>query len=454
MQRLERLDADPDVVVIGAGLSGLTAARELARSGLDALVLEARDRPGGRTQVTDVEGVPVDLGGEWVDEAHEEIRTLIGDLGLKVYPSERRKENARWYVGGKFTDEMPLYGNDAKVYGRMNEALVEAASATDTETYWRDAPRNDVSIENWLRDAGMSEGGIHVVETLTSGCGSTVPLARMSFYSYAVKVATRGGPGKGNEYRVGGGAGSVARALAAELDGRVRYSSPVTGIRQDGDGAEVRWIDENGPRSARARRVILAVPFTCYRGIRFAPGPPPDFRRMASTSVYGVVRKTAFVFDAQVDASNFTVTDTPLGYCGAAQDPGSESGSRGIVSFAGGGPLLPELGFPEEERKHRAVKLLRKLYDVPEPAAVVEKVWAHDYWTGGSYMIMGPGDARAFGGAMGGSFGKVHLAGAEGFAAAPSFMNSAVKSGLRAGREVAEALGSGLPGLARTGTER
>ncbi|MGI9050560.1 MAG: flavin monoamine oxidase family protein [Rubrobacteraceae bacterium] len=454
MRRLERLDTESDIVVIGAGLSGLTAARELALVGQEVLVLEARDRPGGRTQVAEIEGVTVDLGGEWVDEAHAEIRKLVGDLGLNLYPFERRKEDARWHVGGKTTNEMPFSRRDAEVYHKMNEALVEAASATDPETYWRDAPRDDVSVEGWLRNAGMSEGGIHVVETLTSSCGSTVPLARMSFYSYAVKVATRGGPGKGNEYRVEGGAGSVALALAAELEGRVSYSSPVTEVRQSDSGVEVSWMDGDGPRLARARRVILAVPFTCYRGIRFGPEPPPVFRRMISGSVYGVVRKMALVFDAEVDASKFTVTDTPLGYCSVAQDPGSTKGSRGIISFAGGSPLLTELGLPEEVRKRRAVELLRGLYDVPEPVAVIEKVWANDYWTGGSYMIMSPGDARAFGEVMGGSFGRVHLAGAEGFAAAPSFMNSAVKSGLRAGREVAEALEIGAPGLTRAGTER
>ena len=430
----------PDVIVIGAGLSGLTAARELDRAGLEALVLEARDRPGGRTQVADVEGVTVDLGGEWVDEAHAEIRGLIGDLGLNLYPFERRKENARWHIGGKSTDEMPFSGNDAKVYERMNEALVETASTTNPETYWRDAPKDDVSIADWLRDAGMSEDGIHVVETLTSSCGSTVPLARMSFYSYAVKVATRGGPGKGNEYRVEGGAGSVALALAAELEDRVSYSSPVTEVRQSGSGVEVSWMSGDGPRSARARRVVLAVPFTCYRGIKFDPEPPPVFGRMISGSVYGVVRKMAFIFDTGVEAANFTVTDTPLGYCSAAQDNGSRNGSRGIISFAGGAPLLPELGFPEDVRKRRAVELLRKLYDVPEPVAVVEKVWPNEHWTRGSYMIMSPGNAGEFGEEMGGSFGNAHLAGAEGFAAAPSFMNSAVKSGLRAGRAVAESL--------------
>lgn len=226
----------------------------------------------------------------------------------------------------------------------------------------------------------------------------------------------------------------------------MELSSPVTDILQNDDGSEVRWITEEGAWSARARRVILALPFTCYRSIRFDPKPPPIFRRMISGSTYGVVRKMAFIFDSPLDSTGFTVTDTPLGYLSAAQDNGDERGSRGIISFAGGSPLLAELGLPSEERKRQAVELLGKLYHVPEPRAVLEQVWAHDYWTRGSYMILAPGDLESFGEAMGGSFGGIDIAGAESVAAAPSFMNSAVKGGMRAARTVMEALMAGQVG--------
>jgi monoamine oxidase len=428
----------PDAVVVGAGRSGLVAARELVRGGFDVLVLEARDRPGGRTRVANVEGVPVDLGGEWVDAAHAQLRGLAEDLGLRLLPVERKKENARWYVDAKFSSEMPLSGRDARVHARMSEALVETAAGVDPGAPWKDAPppEEDASVEDWLRREGMSESGVHVVETLVSSCGSTVPLHQMSFYSYAVKVATRGGPGRGNEFRVEGGAGRVAETLAAELGERVRYSAPVTEVRQGSGGVEVRWATGEGPGAARARRAVLAIPFTCYRFLRFDPPPPPEFRRMIQNSVYGVVRKMHFFFDKPVDPSAFTVTDTPLGYCAAAQ--GDEP--RALVSFCGGKPLLPELGLPAGRRKKRVFALLRRLYDMSDPRAVVETVWNAEHFARGSYAILTPGDMASFGEAMGGSFGSVHLAGAEGYAAAPSFMNSAVRSGQRAGRQVVEVL--------------
>lgn len=424
-----------DIIVIGAGLSGLTAARTLVGEGLEVLVLEARDRPGGRTLALEVDGVTVDLGGEWVDEAHLEMRNLVGGLGLKLIRRAPETETPRWFVEDRLSDDMPLDGNDSQVYQRMYEALSDMASDVDTETPWQRAPlEDDLSVATWLRDAGMSAAGIHAVDTVVSTCGSTVPLDRMSFYSYAVKVATRGGPDKGNEYRVEGGAGHVAKSIANELGERVKRSSPVTVVRQYPEEVEVQWVGEEGTEAARARRVILAVPFTCYPSIRFEPYPPIDVRRTMSAALYGVARKIAFIFDSPVEAP-FTVTDTPLGYCWTSQPHGA---ARGILSFVGGNPLVGELDRTPEERKHRALQFLERIYEVPEPVAVIEQVWPLEYWTRGSYMIQGPGDMADFGSVLGSSFGKVHMAGAEGFAAAPSFMNSAVKSGLRASQQVME----------------
>ncbi|MGI8649622.1 MAG: flavin monoamine oxidase family protein, partial [Rubrobacter sp.] len=400
MNREPRAD---DVLVVGAGLSGLVAARELVGDGLNVTVLEARARPGGRTYATEIDGVTLDLGGEWIDAAHTELRDLVEDLGFTLLPASGKKGAGRWNIRGEETDHIPLSGADERVYARMHEAMYETSNEKNLDAFLKNAPQNredDLSVRAWLLREGMSGGGLHVLETLLASCGSTVPLGRMSFYAYANKAATRGGPGKGNEYRVVGGAGNVAARMAEELGEKIRYSSVVVGIEQDGNGVSVRYVGSEGYANHRARKLVLAVPLPVWRGISFSPEPPLVLRKMARRATYGVVRKLHFVFDEDIRDVPFTVSDTLLGYCGASQASGNSSG---IVSFSGGEPLLPELGRSEEDRKGRGVRELRRLYDVPEPACVVERVWAQEVFSGGSYMILAPTDLATFGGAMGSS---------------------------------------------------
>ena len=266
-----------DVVVAGAGLAGLSAARDLMNHGTDVVVLEARNRPGGRVeQTTLADGRIVQLGGEVIGPFQHAYLKLVEELGLTIVPSFPQLPGADTWVlaDGRYVgDDFPWMSDaDRASYASLDEEFGKLAASVDPEDPWShpDADRLDrLSMAAWLRDRGATPNVVRARD-LAMLALSAESIERTSLLAELRKEAAAGGNGFYNYEvwecsRVAEGSATVALRMAEELGHRVRYATPVTRIRVSPQGCSV--TTETGERF-EADAVVCALPVGPLRHVR------------------------------------------------------------------------------------------------------------------------------------------------------------------------------------------
>jgi monoamine oxidase len=240
-----------DVVVLGAGLAGLSAARDLHLAGVDVLVLEARDRVGGRvTQTALPDGRLVQLGGEVVGPHHTGYAQLVAELGLTLEPAFTAVSGEDTWaladgvvVGGR---EAWLSPSDLVCYQRVESRFRDLARTVDPHDPWRhpDAVRLDrLSVGDWLRAEGASPQVVRARELAMLALGAE-SVERTSLLADLRKEAVAGAGGF-YDYetweclRVKEGSATVALRMAEQLGPRVRPAAPVARVRVGRQGCRV-----------------------------------------------------------------------------------------------------------------------------------------------------------------------------------------------------------------------
>jgi monoamine oxidase len=448
---------DCDVVVVGAGVAGLTAARELTGAGLEVLVLEARDRVGGRTLSRAIgehaEDI-VEVGGQWVGPTQHEVLALVRELGISTYPTHVQGKNLFEDERGKlkrYSGTIPRLGLLVLAdYGRTDVKLKRLIKRVSPDAPWEaeDAKRLDEqTFAAWIRRNARTRT---TRETLALACRavfsvepSDISLLHVLFYASAAGgwddlIDTEGGA---QQDRIAGGTQQLSLRMADELGDRVELSTPVRSIRTDEDGVLAGEI--------HARRAIVAVPPALAGRIEYDPPLPATRDQLTQRMPMGSVIKCMAVYEEpfwREDGLSGQAASLP-GPAQAVFDNTPPNGSPGLIAFLEGRDAR-ELGTrPEAERREAVLRTLQRLFGrrAAHPALYVEKDWSTEPYSRGCYAgVLGPGAWTGYGRAVREPVGRIHWAGTETATRWMGYMDGAIQSGKRAAAEVMRAEGAAL----------
>ncbi len=446
---------DADVVVIGAGLAGLTAARELVGQGSSVLVLEARDRVGGRILNHEIgDGKVVEVGGQWVGPTQDRLAALARELGIETFPTHAEGDNVLEYRGrlrryeGTIPRINPLVLLDVE---RAQRRLNRLSRRVPLEAPWEapDAERLDgQTAASWMRRNLATGTGRMLLELGIEAVWAAQPedlsLMHVLFYihsagSLEMLFDTEGGA---QQDRFAGGSQLIALRMAAELGERVILGAPVRRIEH---GADDVTVHADGAL-ARGRRAILAIAPTLAGRIAYDP-PLPGFRDQLTQRVpMGTVVKCMAVYDEPFwrgeGLSGQGASDT--GPVKVTSDNSPPDGSPGVLLGFLEGRHARELGRAAgDERRAAVLDSFARLFGprAAKPDAYIEKLWAEEEFTRGCYGChMPPGAWTSYGRALRPPIGPLHWAGAEYATVWNGYMDGAVRSGEASAAEALAAL--------------
>lgn len=440
-----------DVIVVGAGFAGLAAAERLIGMGRSVLLLEGRDRVGGRSLSGEVAGVPVDFGATWVSKRHTAIRDLARRMGCTTTPQFKDGRNVLWMAGKRHTykDTIPIISPFVLLdMIRLQTALNKLIATIDVDAPWNspDAASLDaMSFAEWLDQKSAhrhSRMMMAIVSKVQWGClPGEVSLLHVLRYIRAVggldhMLDVENGQ---QEERISETTQEIAMRLAASLGDRLYLDTPVQRIAQTGKG--VRVTTASG--EVEADYAIVTVPPAQRAGITFEPPLPQQAVGLASTWRMGALSKAFVAYDRPFWRTN--------GFSGESlADKGAVFITFDVSPKADGPGILmtfcdPRVfdGFSLEDRRSRVIQRVVDLFgpQAATPIDYADHCWGlEEFSPGGPNPAVAPFATTSYGPALTEPHGRVYWAGTETAGEWAGCMNGAVLTGQKAAERVGSQL--------------
>jgi monoamine oxidase len=451
-------DLRADTVVVGAGFAGLTAARRLAEAGQTVVVLEARNRVGGRTHTVESHGTAIDLGGQWIGPGQDRVAALVAELAPpgvdSTWPQPTTGDDVV-DLGGtprRVADTAGAFPEEDLVgYIELVAAFEEVCATVDTAAPWRTPQAgalDAMTLDAWVRKHQPPEGARQLFEV---GVQAVFAATSAQLSALHAAVYTRAGGGWANltdteggaqQDRVTGGLEPLAERLAERVTGaggRIELGQPVRRIDDTGDAVVVTC--EEG-RTVAAAQVVVALPPTLAGRLTYQPPLPGRRDQLTQRIPQGSVVKFHVIYNTPWwrDEGLSGVVVSPTGVIGVTFDGTPPEGTPGVITGFFEGPnatAAAEAGPAWRQRTVVDVLVAHLGAKAADNVGYLDLDWSEEPYTRGCYGAhLPPGAWTQFGPALAEPVGRIHFAGTETADKWGGYIDGAIRSGERVASEI------------------